>query len=277
MNSPFVVGRGCSRAVPMDTATAGLASTLAPSGSWATRLAVRPRGLPTTRRRLGRLACAVALAAIGAGFARAQTAGAEDPEQVAGRAAASLEDPLAGTTWSFSASAFAYFVPEDRNYVQPTVTADRGTLHLEARYNYEAQETGSAWLGVNFGDEGTLRWEFTPMLGGVFGDTTGIAPGVRGLVGWRALELSVEGEYVMDMGDAAGSFLYLWSELTVSPLEWFRVGVASQRTRAYRSELDVQRGFTIGFTYRALDLAAYVFNPDEDEPTVVVAVSFDLE
>lgn len=229
------------------------------------------------RRRLAPLLGAVALTAIGGGFARAHTTGAEDPGRVADRVPASFEGLAAETTWSFSTSAFAYFVPGDRNYVQPTVTADRGTLHLEARYNYEAQETGSAWLGINFGDEGTLRWEVTPMLGGVFGDTTGIAPGVRGLVGWWALELSVEGEYVMDMGDAAGSFLYLWSELTVSPLEWFRVGVASQRTRAYQSELDVQRGFMVGFTYRALDLAAYVFNPDEDEPTVVVAVSFDLK
>ena len=27
--------------------------------------------------------------------------------------------------WSFSAFAYTYFVPDDRNYVQPTFTADR--------------------------------------------------------------------------------------------------------------------------------------------------------
>src|SRR5262249_1982890 len=52
--------------------------------------------------------------------------------------------------WSFSASAYAYFVPDSREYVQPTFTADRDWLHLEARYNYENLETGSAWLGYNF-------------------------------------------------------------------------------------------------------------------------------
>ena len=58
--------------------------------------------------------------------------------------------------WSFSASAYTYAVPDDSNYVQPTFTADRGWLHLEARYNYEALDTGSAWIGYNFsGDE---RW-----------------------------------------------------------------------------------------------------------------------
>ena len=46
--------------------------------------------------------------------------------------------------WSFSATVYTYLVPDSRDYAQPTVTADRGWLHLEARYNYEALETGSA-------------------------------------------------------------------------------------------------------------------------------------
>src|SRR5436190_3578366 len=79
--------------------------------------------------------------------------------------------------WSFSASASTYFVPDDHNYVQPTVRADRGRLHLEARYNYEGLDTGSAWVGCNFSGGKKLTWELTRMLGGVFGDTTGIAPG----------------------------------------------------------------------------------------------------
>ena len=86
--------------------------------------------------------------------------------------------------WSFSASAYTYIVPDDGNYVQPTFTADRGWLHLEARYNYEALDTGSAWVGYNFSGGERLAWEFTPMLGGVFGDTTGVAPGYKGSLGW---------------------------------------------------------------------------------------------
>ena len=53
--------------------------------------------------------------------------------------------------WSFSASVTTYIVPDFQEYVQPTFTADRGWLHLEARYNYENLETGSAWVGYNFG------------------------------------------------------------------------------------------------------------------------------
>src|SRR5689334_14860242 len=78
-------------------------------------------------------------------------------------------EPPAEPTWSFGASLYAYFVPDAREYVQPTITADRGWLHLEARYNYENLETGSTWIGYNFGGGDKLAWEFTPMLGGVFG------------------------------------------------------------------------------------------------------------
>ena len=109
--------------------------------------------------------------------------------------------------WSFSASAYTYFVPDDRDYVQPTFTADRGWLHLEARYNYEALDTGSAWVGYNFSGGEKLAWEFTPMLGGVFGDTTGIAPGYKGSLSWWKLELYSEGEYVFDTRQFLGQFL----------------------------------------------------------------------
>ena len=134
--------------------------------------------------------------------------------------------------WSFSALRLHLHRARRPRYVQPTVTADRDWLHLEARYNYEALDTGSAWVGYNFSGGEKLAWEFTPMLGGVFGDTTGIAPGYKGSLGWWKLELYSEGEYVFDTGDSSDSFFYNWSELTLAPVDWFRFGLVTQRTRA---------------------------------------------
>jgi hypothetical protein len=185
------------------------------------------------------------------------------------------EEPVT-KQWSFSASAYAYFVPDSREYLQPTFTADRGWLHLEARYNYENLETGSAWVGYNFGGGEKLSWELTPMLGGVFGNTTGIAPGYKGSLSWWKLELYSEGECVIDPGEISESFFYNWSELTLAPWAWFRFGLVTQRTRAYETEREVQRGLLLGFTYKQIDLATYVFNPDEDKPTVAVAVRLEF-
>jgi hypothetical protein len=184
-------------------------------------------------------------------------------------------NPLA-QTWSFSASAYTYVVPDSGNYVQPTFTADRGWLHLEARYNYEALDTGSAWVGYNFSGGEQLAWEFTPMLGGVFGDTAGIAPGYKGSLGLWKLELYSEGELVFDAGDSSDSFFYNWSELTLAPMDWFRFGLVTQRTRAYESDRDIQRGLLVGFTYQKLDLSAYLLDPDADTPTFVFAVGWDF-
>src|SRR6476469_8402528 len=95
------------------------------------------------------------------------------------------------SAWAFSLSAYTYFIPDDHEYIQPTITADHDWLHLEARYNYEDQNTASTWIGCNFsgGSEDKIAWEVTPMLGGVFRDTTGIAPGYKGSVSWWKLEL----------------------------------------------------------------------------------------
>ena len=181
-------------------------------------------------------------------------------------------EPPDDTAWSFSASAYTYLVPEAGNYVQPTFTADRGWLHLEARYNYEALDSGSAWVGYNFSGGDTVAWEFTPMLGGVFGDLTGIAPGYKGSLSWWKLGLYSEGESVFDTGNSSDSFFYNWSELTLAPADWVRFGLVTQRTRAYQSDRDIQRGLLVGVNYRKLDVSAYYFNPDDDKPTIVIAV-----
>jgi hypothetical protein len=185
-----------------------------------------------------------------------------------------IEDEL--KKWVFSASVMGYVVPESRDYAQPTLTADRDWLHLETRYNYENLETGSAWLGYNFGGAGNLSWEFTPMLGAVFGDTTGIAPGFKGSISWWKLELFAEGEYLFDSSHSSGNFFYNWSELTIAPVEWFRIGMVTQRTRAYHTDRDIQRGFLVGLLFKKLSLTTYVFNPDERKPTIVLGAGVEF-
>ncbi len=186
--------------------------------------------------------------------------------------------PLESATnqWSFTASVYGYLVPESRDYVNPNFTADRDWLHLEARYNYEALETGSLWVGYNlsFGDK--LVFEFAPMLGGVFGNLTGIAPGYTFTLSYKRITLASQGEYVVDTGDSSESFFYTWSELSYAPVDWFRAGVAIQRTKAYKSELDIQRGLLVGASYKRVDLTVYVFNLGWTDATVVLAMGFNF-
>ena len=89
-----------------------------------------------------------------------------------------------------------------------TVTADRKWLHLEARYNYENQQTGSLWVGHNFIVGHKLIFEATPMIGGIFGNTTGVAPGYEVSLTYKRVAFSSSGEYVFDTKNKNGSFFY---------------------------------------------------------------------
>ncbi|MBL8746301.1 MAG: hypothetical protein JNK58_08105 [Phycisphaerae bacterium] len=176
--------------------------------------------------------------------------------------------------WSCSLALAVYIVPDSHEYVQPTVEADHGPLHLEARYNYEALDTASIFVGWNCSVGEELVFDFTPMIGLVFGDASGIAPGFETALTWKQIEFYAEAEYFLDSDSRDDRFFYLWSELSWRPADCFRVGIAGQRTRAYSSDVDIQRGPLVGVTLENLDLTAYVFNLDEGDPTFVFAATF---
>ena len=183
------------------------------------------------------------------------------------------EPPTAtGSEWIFTASAYTYVVPHSQVYINPNFTADHKRLHLEARYNYEAQETGSFWVGYKFTKGNKLVLEITPMVGGVFGKLNGIAPGYLLSLTYKKFDLSSQGELVIAAGDRADSFFYTWTELGYSPVAWFRGGLVIQRTKAYQTPFDIQRGLMAGFSYKKVDFVTYVFNLEKREKTVVGAI-----
>ena len=196
------------------------------------------------------------------------------PLAASAQTAPTASTPSPARAWSFLASAYTYIVPDDANYVQPTFTADRNRLHVEARYNYEERKTGSLWIGWNLSGGDAVEWELTPIVGAVFGEVDGVAPGYKGSVTWRNINLYSESEYVIDTGNTSDSFLYNWSELTYALTDAVRAGLVVQRTRAYKSDRDVQRGLIVGYTWRRAEFTLCIFNPDEDKPASAFSVGF---
>jgi hypothetical protein len=193
---------------------------------------------------------------------------------VCGAVAAAELPPAPKTSWAFSASLYGYDVPDSQDYWNPNFTADHGRLHLEARHNYEAVDSSSIWAGANFSAGRDWALEATVMLGAVLGDLEGAAPGYRLSLEHAWFGLASEGEYFVAAHHDDGNYFYAWTEAWGAPVEWFRVGVAGQRTRAYASELDIQRGLFVGFTYKSFDAAAYVFNLGWETPTYVLSLRF---
>ncbi len=178
--------------------------------------------------------------------------------------------------WALNLSVSGYIVPRGQSYASPTLAADHDVLHLEARYNYEGQRTGSLWAGYNFSVGKKLTLDATPMIGGVFGDVNGIAPGLELILTYKKLQLYSANEYIFDTNSKSGNYFYTWTQLIYSPFPWFGFGYVAQRTRAYHTPLDIQRGPLVQFTRRKMNFSAQVFNIGEADPTYVLSLGYSF-
>lgn len=183
--------------------------------------------------------------------------------------------PAGKAGWSGSFSSYLYLQEED-DFLLPILAADRGSLHLEGRLQYEDFETGSLWVGRTFEAGTTLRLEVTPMAGLVFGRTDGIAPGLELTLSWKSLELYSESEYLFDSGSREDDYFYAWSELSWQVRPWLRLGLSVQRTRLYQSELEIERGVFAAVSRGPVELLAYGFNLDGDAPFAIVALGVEF-
>ena len=178
--------------------------------------------------------------------------------------------------WTFNLTIDGYVIPNGTSYVDPDFSADRSWLHLEARYNNENLRTGSVWVGYNFTAGKKLVLDVTPMIGGVFGRTTGIAPGCEASLTYKRLEVSITNEYVFDTKSKSGDFYNTWPQLTYSPRDWLQVGLVASRTRAFQTSLDVQRGFLVGVTHKNWESTVFVFNVGFTDPSVVLEAGWNF-
>jgi hypothetical protein len=176
--------------------------------------------------------------------------------------------------WEVSLTVDGYIPPNEDGYVSPIVTADRGWLHLETRYNYENLRTGSLWIGYNFSAGKKWAFEITPMIGGLFGRSTGIAPGCEASLKYKRVTLSISNEYVFDTNKKAGNFYYGEPELSYRLTDWLRVGVAAQHTKAFQTKLDVQRGLLVGFTHKRVEFTVYEYDLGWTSPTAVLELGW---
>jgi hypothetical protein len=185
--------------------------------------------------------------------------------------------PSAATTsaapaWSFGVSGALYLLPDEEDFVQPTLEADRGRLHLETRYNYEDRESLSFFAGASFEFGGKVKLALVPMLGGLVGQTDGVVPALEADLTVGPFEAYGEAEYVVDLGDSSSSYFYMWSELSWWPTEWLHAGLVTQRTRVYQTERDIQRGLLVGVSWKSVASAVYFFNPGSDDHFTVVSL-----
>jgi hypothetical protein len=115
----------------------------------------------------------------------------------------------------------------------------------------------------------------TPMIGGVFGRTNGVAPGCVASLTYKKLQASISNEFVFATGNSS-SFYYNWPQVTYSPVDWLQLGLVAQRTKTYHTSLDTQLGFLVGFSHKNTEITSYVFDLGRTDPTVVLELGFSF-
>ena len=214
-------------------------------------------------------AALLAVAVLATVATAAAYAGEDAPS---GRRASPVEMP----SWESALTAYPTVVRGGENYTSAIAVADRGPLHLEARYNYESIGARSAFVGWTFSGGEAITWELTPLLGGAWGTTQAFVPGLEASVAWKQLDIYIEAEYVRDIHARTDSYLYVWSEVGFRPVEWLRAGIAGQRTNIYGGGRDIQRGPFAQLTWNRVTIGGYWFNPRSSEQIFVgmIGVTF---
>ena len=178
--------------------------------------------------------------------------------------------------WSFSTSGYYYFIPNDKNTFTLIGYADHKALHLEARYNYEDQNTASLFAGWRFETGKEFQFGATPMMGIAFGNTNGVIPALELDAAYKIFDFYSESEYLVDFSGAENNFFYVWSELAVSPVDALRTGMSIQRTRLYQTSFDTQRGIFAEYSFGKFSAGAHYFNPFSSDNFIIVSLSVDF-
>jgi hypothetical protein len=173
---------------------------------------------------------------------------------------------------SVAATGYWYAMRDQPDFGVGVASLNRGPLHLEARYNYEARDAGSAFVGWKFAGGDELSFEVTPIVGALFGAARGVVPGVEASIAWDPFDAYIEAEYVNDRAQPGAGYYYAWSELGWKPVQWLRLGLAGQRTRIVDTGRDLQRGIFAQLVGRGVTVGIYAFNPDSGSRYIIVSL-----
>jgi hypothetical protein len=183
-------------------------------------------------------------------------------------------DTLTTSDWKYGVETDLYFT--DPFIFLPIIQANKGNLHIEARYNYEDLKTVSGWIGYNFFGGEEFEYFVTPMVGGAVGRTNGIAPGLEFTFSYVGFELYSESEYLFDFESSENNFFYNWTDFTYSPLDWLWFGISGQLTKVDQTELEIDRGLLLGAAYKNWQFTGYYYNSFSDDVFFMLSLTTDF-
>lgn len=180
-------------------------------------------------------------------------------------------------SWHLTASQYYYFIPGSNTFML-TGCADHKSLHLEARYNYEDQNTLSTFAGWSFEGGKKIQFNIKPMMGILAGNTNGFAPAMEIQIAYKIFDFYAESEYVINMNgknekENDNNYFYAWRELAITPIKCLRTGITGQRMHLLNRKTSVQRGVFAEFSFWKLTTALYYFRDASKQNLFITSLS----
>jgi hypothetical protein len=178
--------------------------------------------------------------------------------------------------WQLEGLLYDYILPHEGDILMPILYVDWRSFHAEVRYNYEDMRTASVFAGYRLEAGEKLAFGATPMVGILFGNSSGLAPGLLLDLAYGKFDFYSESEYIVDFSGSENNYFYTWTELAFTPLENIRTGISANRTRLYQAELDVQKGLFAQCTFGKSTAGFHYFNPFTEDYFFVASLGFEF-
>ncbi len=178
--------------------------------------------------------------------------------------------------WNLNAQLYSVIPSSGNTTLMPVLTASKGHLYLQSRYNYESFHTFSASVGYILEGGDKLSYQITPIIGGMIGHTTGLLPEISFNINYRNFSLSSDSEYLINVEYPRLNYISTWNEFTYN-LDWFYAGIAVQRSRIVNTYLDIQRGVVAGASVHKITFMGYLFNFLNSQHDMYGMLAVDVE
>jgi cell division septation protein DedD len=149
-------------------------------------------------------------------------------------------------------------------------------LYAEGRYNYEALNTFSIYLGKTYAKESVISYSISPIAGAVMGGFNGGSIGANIGLSYKNFYIYSQPQYSFSLENAVNNFIYSWTDITYSPTSWLSAGISLQHTKPYQSKSYMQNGFVVELAVKKFAFPMYIFNPLTKDRSFVVGANFEL-
>ena len=149
-------------------------------------------------------------------------------------------------------------------------------FYAEGRYNYEDLNTVSVYLGRTFSNEAKVSYSISPIVGAVIGQFNGGSVGANISLGYKDFFLYSQPQYTFAAENSINNYIYSWTDISYSPLNWLSLGVSLQHTKPKKTKGFVESGFVIEAAYQRFTFPVYIFNPLQSNRTFTFGANFEL-